>query len=270
MVETRLTPAHTHPLEPLLNKPAEAARLWSPPVPSHKATHAMVMRLHFSTRHPVCVTVLLILVAIAGAGWYKRHAVLMHMAQLLVVEDPLVPVDLVVVSSAIPKAGALEAVRLYRAHLSPQIALTRWRANPIDDEMRRLGIRCLQPAEVTRTILERSGVAPDAIVVLPDPVDGTETEITAVAAFARQRRPRSFRLITARSHTARARWLLRRDLPPDVHISVGSSRFDPFSSAAWWQRREQSREVMSEYLHWLNTFPLGDLWSRRAPARPSQ
>ena len=92
----------------------------------------------------------------------------------------------------------------------------------------------------------------------------------AVAAFARQRRLRSLRLITARSHTARARWLLRRDLLPDVHSSVGSSRFDPFSSASWWQRREQSREVISEYLHWFNTFPLGDLWSRRSPARQSQ
>src|SRR5262249_52173314 len=223
----------------------------------------MIMRLHFCTRHPVWMTLLLLLVATAGLGWYKRQAVLMHLAQLLIVEDPLVPVDLVVVAHAIPKAGALEAVRLYREHLSPRIALTRWIANPVDDELRHLGILCLQPAEVTRTILERSGVAPAAIVVLPDPVDGTETEITAVAAFARQQRPRSIRLITARSHTARARWLLRRALPPEIHISVGSSRFDPFSSAAWWQRREPSREVISEYLHWLNTFPLGDMWSRR-------
>src|SRR5262249_17267603 len=147
---------------------------------SKSATHVMVMRHYFAfaTRHPVCVIVLLIFLATAGAGWYKRHAVLRYIAQVLVVEDPLVPVDLVVVSYASPRAGALEAVRLYREHLSPQIALTTWSANPIvDNEMRRLGILCLQPAEVTRTILERSGVAPDAIVVIPQPVDGTETEM---------------------------------------------------------------------------------------------
>src|SRR5262245_66485224 len=104
----------------------------------------MIMRLHFCTRHPIWVTLLLIVVATAGLGWYKRQAVLMNIAQLLIVEDPLVPVDLVVVSHANPKAGALEAVRLYREHLSPQIALTTWITNPIDDEMRHLGILCLQ------------------------------------------------------------------------------------------------------------------------------
>src|SRR5207248_427932 len=106
------------------------------------ATHAMVMKPRYYTRHPVGVTVLLIVIATAGAGWYKRHAVLISMAQILVVEDPLVPVDLVIVSNASAKAAALEAVYLYREHLSPQIVLTTWVANPIDDEVRRLGILC--------------------------------------------------------------------------------------------------------------------------------
>lgn len=228
------------------------------------------MRHPFSTRHPACVTVLLVLIALAGAGWYKRQAVLVSTAQLLVVEDPLVPVDLVVVSNANPKGAALEAAHLYHAHLSPQIALITWITTPIDDEMRRLGILCLHPTEVARTILERSGVAPDAVVVLPGPVDGTETEMQAVVAFALERRPQSLRLITARSHTARAQWLLRRGLPPDIRVSVGSAQFDPFSMASWWQRREQSREVMAEYLRWMNTLFLGDTWSRQPPAPQRQ
>lgn len=230
----------------------------------------MAKRPPFSTRHPVCVAVLLIALAMAGVAWYERHAVLVSMAQILVDEDPLSPVELLVVSHANVRTAALEAVQLYRAHLSPQIALTTWITNPIDDEIRRLGILCLHPTEIARSILERSGVASDAIVVLPDPVDGTETEIAAVVAFALQSRPRSMRLITARSHTARARWLLRRDLPPDIRISVGSARFDPFSIASWWQKRDQSREVMSEYLRWANTLFLGDPWARRTPARPHQ
>ena len=227
------------------------------------------MRRLFSLRHPVCVTVLLLLVALAGAGWYKRHAVLARIAYILVAEDPVVPVELVVVSNANAKTTALEAAHLYHAHLSPRIVLTTWIVQPIDDEMRRLGIPCLHPTEIARTILTRSGVVPQDIVVLPDPVDGTETEIAAVVAFARQSRPKSLRFITVRSHTARARWLLRRGLPPDIQISVGSSRFDPFSIASWWQRRDQSREVMSEYLRWVNTLVLGDPWSHRAAARQS-
>src|SRR5262249_7572223 len=227
----------------------------------------MVMRRLFSPRHSVCVTVLLLVIATAGAGWYKRHAVLARLAHILVAEDPLVPVELVVVSNANAKTTALEAAHLYRAHLSSQIVLTTWVVQPIDEELRRLGIFCLHPTEAARTILERSGVAPEAIVVLPDSVDGTETEIAAVVAFALQNRPKSLRFITVRSHTARARWLLRRGLPPDIRVSVGSSRFDPFSTASWWQRRDQSREVMSEYMHWVNTLVLGDPWSHRALTR---
>lgn len=230
----------------------------------------MAMKRPFSIRLLVCVTVLLVLIATAGVGWYKRHTVLVSIAQFLVVEDPLLPVDLVVVSHASPKAAALEAAHLYHAHLSPQIALTTWITYPIDDEMRRLGILCLHPTEVVRTILERSGVAPDAVVVVPGPVDGTETEMQAVVAFVLERRPQSLRLLTARSHTARSRWLLRRGLPPDIRISVGSSQFDPFSAASWWQKREQSREVMAEYLRWGNTLFLGDPWSRWLPAHKRQ
>lgn len=214
------------------------------------------MRYPFFTRHPGCVTVLLVLLAAAGIGWYTRHAVLVSIAQ-----------HLVVVSQANAKAAALEAVHLYHAHLSPQIALTTWSTHPIDDELHRLGLLCLHPTEVARAILERGGVASDAIVVLSDPVDGTGTEMQAVVAFVLERRPQSLRLITARSHTARARWLLRRGLPPDIRVSVGSARFDAFSPTSWWQRREQTRDVMVEYLRWMNTLFLGDPWARRPPAR---
>jgi uncharacterized SAM-binding protein YcdF (DUF218 family) len=206
------------------------------------------------------------LTTVAAAGWYSRHAILIGAAHVLVAEEPPVPAEVMVVSIASPKAAALEAAYLYQQQISTRVVLLTWITEPIEDEVRQLGIAYPSPTDLARMILERSGVPSHAIEVLPDLVDGTETEIAAVAAFARQRMPASLLFITARSHTARARWLLRRGVSPTTRFYVTSSRFDRFAVESWWQNRDQSRTVMSEYLRWGNTLLLGDAWSRRPPS----
>jgi uncharacterized SAM-binding protein YcdF (DUF218 family) len=223
------------------------------------------LRRSLWARHPVVIAVVLVLTITAGAGWYARHALLIKVAAILVVEDPLEPAEMLVVSNAINQAAALEAAHLYRDGISSQIVVLTGISTPLDDEVRKLGIPSPGPTELVRAILERSGVPATAITVLADPVDGTEAEIAAVVAFARQRMPESLLFIASRSHTARVRWLLRRGLASQTRFSVRSSRFDSFVVASWWQTRDQSREVMSEYLRWFNTFFFRDAWSRPAP-----
>jgi uncharacterized SAM-binding protein YcdF (DUF218 family) len=224
------------------------------------------MRQNASGRHHLLVIMVLLLAAGAGAAWYGRHAILMSIARVLVAEEPPVPAEVMVVSIARTKATALEAAYLYQQHSSARVILLTQVSEAVDDMVRQLGIAYPGPTELARLILEQSGVPANAIEVLPDPVDGTETEISAVAAFARQRVPASLLFITARSHTARARWLLRRGIASPTRLYVTSSRFDHFAVESWWQRRDQSREVMSEYLRWGNTLLLGDAWARRFPS----
>jgi uncharacterized SAM-binding protein YcdF (DUF218 family) len=211
----------------------------------------------------------LLLAAIAGAGWYGRHAILIGVAHVLVAEEPPRPAEVMVVSIASSKAAPLEAAYLYQQRISARVMLFTWESESIDDMIRQLGIAYPSPTELARMILIQRGVPAGAIEVLPDLVDGTETEIAAVAAFARQRMPASLLFITARSHTARVRWLLRRRISPSTRFSVTSSRFDNFAVESWWQNRAQSRAVMSEYLRWGNTLLLGDAWSRRFPSPPN-
>ena len=224
------------------------------------------MRRNVPRRHLALVITALMLAAIAGAGWYGRHAILIGVAHVLVAEEPPVPAEVMVVSIASAQAAALEAASLYQQQISARVMLLTWASEPIDDKIRQLGIAYPSPTELARVILAQSGVPANAIEVLPDLVDGTETEIAAVAAFARQRMPASLLFITARSHTARARWLLRRGVSSTTRLCVTSSRFDSFAVESWWQKRGQSREVMSEYLRWGNTLLLGDAWSRRFPS----
>jgi uncharacterized SAM-binding protein YcdF (DUF218 family) len=221
------------------------------------------MRRNGPGRHLIFAIVALLLAAIAGAGWYGRHAILMGVAHILVAEAPPVPAEVMVVSIASAKEAALEAAALYQQQISARIMLFTWASEATDNMVRQLGIAYPSPTELARMILEQSGVPANVIEVLPDLVDGTETEIAAVARFTRQRMPASLLFITARSHTARARWLLRRGVSSTSCLYVTSSRFDHFAVESWWQTRSQSRAVMSEYLRWGNTLLLGDAWSRR-------
>jgi uncharacterized SAM-binding protein YcdF (DUF218 family) len=63
-----------------------------------------------------------------------------------------------------------------------------------------------------------------AIRTLPDRVDDTEREVAAVAAFVTQQWPRSVLFVTARSHTVRSAWLLRRTLTRGIEVIVPSRR----------------------------------------------
>jgi uncharacterized SAM-binding protein YcdF (DUF218 family) len=165
-----------------------------------------------------------------------------------------------VVSNTSVRAAALEASLLYQDRISSRIVLANWIYDPLDDKVRGLGIPYLSATELAKAILEHAGVPPSKITVLPDRVDGTQSEVAAIVAFARNRMPASIVFITARSHTARARWLLLRGLPAGTRVTVRSSRFDDFSVRSWWLERDQSREVMSEYLRWFATLMLPRFW----------
>ncbi|MCC6848688.1 MAG: YdcF family protein [Deltaproteobacteria bacterium] len=183
----------------------------------------------------------------------------------LIVDDPPAPVDALVVSMAALRPSALEAARLHRDGIGRRIVIARWQPEALDDEMRRLGVPWLPPHELAAAMLVQSGVPSTAIELLDDSVDGLNTEIAAVAAWVRRTQPESLLYLTARSHTRRASWMLHRLLAADVRFLVHAPARDAFRPDGWWRSRTGSREVTMEYLRWVNTFALGDLW-RREPA----
>jgi uncharacterized SAM-binding protein YcdF (DUF218 family) len=197
--------------------------------------------------------------------WWGRHRILAAAGSLLIAEDPVGQVDVLVVSGASTVLGTVEVARLYREGVAPRILVPRWPPRDIDDEARRLDASYVDPETRVRGILERAGVPEEAIVTLPIAIDGTDLEAATVAGFVRDHGLKSLLIVTARTHGARVRWLLRRALPPDVSLRVRSPRADPFSPGQWWLIREQSREVVMEYLRWMNVLLLGDPWARHPP-----
>ena len=201
--------------------------------------------------------------AIAMAlAWSGRHRLLAVAGHVLVSEDAIAAADAIVVSMGGENAAAVEAGQLYEQRIAPLILLPVWNEDGVEDELRKLGFPRYAPPGILPSILERSGVPDSAIQNLPGIVDGTDTEVAAIAAFARQRQLASVLFLTSRPHTARARWLLTRQLPPGTRLYVRSPRTDKFSPDAWWRSRNESREVALEYLRWFNILVLRDQWSR--------
>ena len=196
------------------------------------------------------------------ALWLAREPVLRAVGGALVWEDPLVPVDVIAVSHADVLESALEAAALHREGLGRRIVVAEWRREEFRDQLDAIGVVVPAPHELARTILERSGVPPEAIAVLPGAVDGTNAEITVLVRFANREHPESLLYVTSRSHTARAAWRLRREAA-GTHTRVRAPRTDDFHVDSWWHRRGSTREVMTEYLRSFNSYLLGDAWRDR-------
>jgi uncharacterized SAM-binding protein YcdF (DUF218 family) len=177
----------------------------------------------------------------------------------LIAEDSLAPADVIVVSGSTLLPDAFEAARLYRDGYAPRVLVPGAMPEPYLDDVRALGIARRSAVDLARTVLERSGVPAAAIEIVSDPVDGTEAEAAVIAAFVARQRPQRLLIVTARTHGARTRWLLRHLLPAQTALIVRSPADDPFQPDAWWHSRESARETMAEYLRWANTL-LGDLW----------
>jgi len=193
------------------------------------------------------------------ALWIFRVPLLRAVGGVLVAEDALAPVDVIAVSHANVRASALEAAALYREGIARRIIVAEWKKEALKTKLDELGVPYLASHELVVAILERSGVPREAITVLPGSVDGTNPEIAVYARFANREKPGALLYVISRSHTARAARRLRREAP-GTRILVRAPREDDFHADTWWHRRGSTREVMTEYLRWFNSFVLGDWW----------
>jgi hypothetical protein len=190
-------------------------------------------------------------VVLAIAAWELRTAPLRWLGAALVHEDPLIPTEVAVVSMASAREAALDAAKLHRRGVVREIWIPLWRVDVVDERLAALGVHVPRPHEVARTVLERAGVPSSAIVVLDDPVTGLESEMASVGR-ALQIRPRlGVLVLTARTHTARARLLLREVFAPAAHVRVHAPHTDRFAPDAWWRDRSASRDVALESLKWV-------------------
>ena len=169
-----------------------------------------------------------------------RHFVLIAAGNLLVVADPLAPVDVIVISVDGGAAEVLEAADLVKAGLAPRVAVLAGPQDTVGLEFARRGLPYADRTQVAVQTLHALGVA-EAAQVEPR-VDGSHSESDLVPLWCERQGFHSAILVVTPDHSSRVRRLLARTAAGHaVRLLVRYSRYSTFRSDSWWQSREGIR-----------------------------
>jgi uncharacterized SAM-binding protein YcdF (DUF218 family) len=170
----------------------------------------------------------------------------------LVVEDPPDRADAIVVLSGGLPDRALEAAKVFRLGMAPQVWLTR-PANPAA-ELSKMGISFEGEEGYSRAILIYEGVPESAIRILAPEIVNTEDEERAIIAEMERTRAARVIIVTSPPHTRRVRALWRRIAPAGLSLTVRSATEYDYDADHWWRTTRDSLSVMREVMGLVNVW----------------
>ena len=179
----------------------------------------------------------------------------------LVVEDPLVHADVIVILSGRLPERAVEAARVYQAGYADQV----WISPPISpvDDLKAMKISYLGEDFYNEKVLIVKGVPPDAIRILDRPDANTEEEVRQIAEDLRSLNFHSVIIVTSKAHTRRVRTTWSKLVGSEPHMIVRYAQDDSYDGPHWWRHTHDGLDVVRETLGLLNA------WAG-FPLRPSQ
>ena len=198
-----------------------------------------------------------IFLVLAGAA----ATVFLNVGRWLVVEDPLVHADVIVILSGRLPERAVEAARVYQAGYADQV----WISPPISpvDDLKAMHISFLGEDFYNEKVLIAQGVPPDAIRILDRPDENTEAEVRQIVEDLRNWNFHSVIIVTSKPHTRRVRTIWRKLVGPEPRMIVHYAQDDTFDGAHWWRNTRDALDVVRETLGLFNA------WAG-FPLRPSQ
>src|SRR5713226_3907081 len=193
------------------------------------------------------------MLSISGAvGLVLAAVILFGLGRWLVVEDPLVKAQAIVVLSGAMPLRAIEAAKLFREGYAPEIWLTH--STEPGETLEEMGILFSGEDYYNARVLIHEGVPPEAIHVLEPPVVNTADEIKVIAPALARGKDGAVILVTSRAHTRRVRLLWRRLAPGQGRVIVRAASGDPFDPRHWWRNTRDALDVVREVLGLLNAW----------------
>ena len=154
---------------------------------------------------------------------------------LVVSEEPVVPVDVVVITLDSGGAGALEGADLVHSGVAKRVAVFEDRPTEEDHEFVRRGLPYENAAARQIRQLAMLGVSN---VVQISKIDGTESEGQALPQWADAQHLRSIVMVTNRDHSRRTRRVLDRTMKGHpTQVTVQPARYSSFDPDRWWETR---------------------------------
>lgn len=175
----------------------------------------------------------------------------------LILDEPPIKADAIVVLAGARVERWLEAVDLYREGFAPVVALSPGIVEPAEERLRSMGVHYPTDIELARDTMAQLGVPPTAITMLPGPVDNTADEAEAARDVALARGWTGLVVVTSKYHSRRTRFAFERALRgTGIAVRVVASRHDVVQADRWWTSRADLRYVISE-LQKLLAYRLG-------------
>jgi uncharacterized SAM-binding protein YcdF (DUF218 family) len=163
----------------------------------------------------------------------------------LVVNEPVAPTDIIVVSLDSSGAGALEAADLVQRGIATRVAVFADPPSGEDHEFIRRGLPYEDASARQTRQLKWLGVT-DVIHILRTDA-GTEGAGQVLPPWCEQHQFRSIVFVAARDHSRRVRRVLDRAMKGHpTHVTVRSARYSSFDPDQWWKTRVGVRTEMVE------------------------
>ncbi len=187
-----------------------------------------------------------------GVGLVLAAVIFFGLGRWLVVEDPLVKAQAIVVLSGAMPLRAIEAAKLYQEGYAPEIWLTH--STEPRETLEKMGIAFSGEDYYNKLVLIHEGVPPEAIHVLEPPIVNTADEIKVAVAALKPGKDPAIIFVTTKVHTRRVRLLWRRLAPRQARAIVRAASADPFDPRHWWRSTGDALDVVRELLGLLNAW----------------
>jgi uncharacterized SAM-binding protein YcdF (DUF218 family) len=206
------------------------------------------MNPSMSSRRPRWAWILVV-VALAAAAIVAvpsiREPVLRTAGWALVVNEPVAPADIIVISPDSGGAGALEAADLVQSGIATRVAVFADPPSGEDHEFIRRGLPYEDGA--ARQIRQLSWLGVTDVVQIPRTDVGTEGEAQVLPPWCDQHQFRSIVLVAARDHSRRLRRVLDRAMKGHpTRVTVRPARYSNFDPDRWWETRDGVRTEIIE------------------------
>jgi hypothetical protein len=168
-----------------------------------------------------------------------RESLLRSAGWALVVDDPPVKADVIVVSADSGGAGILEAADLVGGGYAKRVAIFALPPTRADHELRRRGADPDDEMATAFKLLRQLSITDVALI---RPVTGTEDEGKVLKQWCATNAIHSILFVSMPDHSRRTRRVLQRMLAPHgVTVTVRYARFAEFDPNWWWRSRGGER-----------------------------
>lgn len=174
-----------------------------------------------------------------------RELVLRDAGWALVVNDPVAPADIIVVTLDSGGAGALEAADLVQSGIATRVAVFADPPSGEDHEFIRRGLPYEDAS--ARQIHQLKSLGVTDVMQIPRSEAGTQGEGEVLPLWCDQHQFRSVVFVAARDHSRRTRRVLDRAMKGHAtRVMVQPARYSNFDPDKWWETRGGVRTEIVE------------------------